>query len=267
MAYMVTDRPRMADIRSHNPKSNSHLGWEQVISLAYILGSVIFLLGNVFLFPLLGYSDLGVLLLLVGSALFLLVAVHGWLEIRNFWQTHAAKESTDKHERLLAGFTCLGAALFIISCIFQFSAIAMDNTGVSLFIAACAIYVGTAGLRILQVPGAYSPFALQLLHVTSTLFMLGALFLLLASVPKLLDFNDPGDHFKIQLFLGALSLLGSACFLLGGLINNYRAMAVLASWVHENSRAIQSLQNHWLTRPIYRGFKIKGQYSREQSYY
>jgi len=241
---MFTNRPRLHDLTRGREDLKTQFRWETINAVAYKAGGIIFLVGSVLFFPALDrWSNLGAWLFLVGSLLYLVVNTHDAIEVtRHYREMRRRSERTGptpavdklRLEALATGTYLSGSVLFIIGSLFFLSEIDWVRGGAWCFIVGSLLFVIGASVNVLQIVQAKTLVTLQLMNLTAVTFVVGSVLFAVASVPYLWRFEAAGDRRLVLDFLAAQFVLGSALFLVGGILNYLRAYLVIRRTLDKN---------------------------------
>lgn len=224
MPHLVTHRPRLMNLRSHDEADYSHKAWETFSAISYEAGGVMFVVGSVCFFPALShYMAAGDWLFIVGSILYLSVTGHELLEVHKYWRVHGTDTFADRIEFVAAWSYVLGSVLFVIGSVFFLPGVDAIAPGAWMFIVGSVLFLIGGLVNILQVVEAPSLIYMQLFNFTIALFVIGSALFAEASIPYLWHLADPAQS-SISTFDAAQFVFGSVLFLVGGMAIYYRKL-------------------------------------------
>lgn len=236
MPHLITHRPRVSNLASHNPHSHTHEIWETVNAFSYKLGGLTFVLGSIFFFPALSaYLVIGDWLFFIGSVLYLMVTGHDLLEVIKYWRHHDTETFADHIEFVAAWSYVLGSALFIVGSLCFLPSIEATTIGSWSFIVGSVLFVIGGFVNILQIVEAPSMIYMELFNLTVAQFILGSGLFAVASIPYLWQLGDHAEDL-IKTLAASLFLFASVLFLLGGIFIYYRKLVSkkLMAFCHAN---------------------------------
>lgn len=211
MPHLITARKR-----EFNQTDKSGLDWEKINAISYILGGVMFVIGSLFFFPYLQkkFPNMGIYLFLIGSFLYLLVVIHDLVEVAAYWQ-RSKDRFWQKIELIASGIYLLGTILFVVGSVLFSTFYTNVILGDWCFIVGCGLFFVGAGINILQIETEKNLLILQLKNIIAINFLVGSAIFLIACIPYLwIDDRDVILDFSAYLFV-----VGSLCFLVGGLVS------------------------------------------------
>jgi hypothetical protein len=227
MAHLFLNRARLFHPTRGPGVHEAHFRWETFNAVLYNLGTVLFVLGSVSLFPRLApYAGLGGWIFLCGSMLYLVVNAHDTVEVVRARRAGMAATLQADLE-LVAALTYLGGTcLFVAGRVALFAGPAWATLGALGFVIGSLLFVVGACINVLQIVQARSLAALQLMNLTAVAFVVGSVLFAVGSVPYLWHLEAERDRALLDGFLAWQWLAGSALFLVGGLFNFWRAALV-----------------------------------------
>lgn len=226
MPHFFTTRRRLFDMVKSGHGIWTRFRWEILNVSVDILGGIIFIIGSLFFFP--GFSEYenwGAGLFFVGSALYLLVTGHDWVELRRHLRKIAHKPKRRAVYEWIAVYAYFGATLlFLVGSLLFLSWFAKYETGAWLFIVGSVAFALGAAINVLQVQKEARVAAMRLLNLTALCFLAGSVLFAVASVPYLWDFHSDGDKNTVFTFMAWQYLVGSGLFFLGGVFSGCRVV-------------------------------------------
>lgn len=218
MPHFVTNRPRRFAIFSAVEKLTLQFGWEVLNTLVYEVGGVMFVIGSVFFLPAYEeYVSVGSWLFFAASIFYIVVSAHDCVEI--FYQP----SDTPYIDAGAAASYLIGAIVFLIGSVLFLPTIGKYDAGALCFIGGSLLFVHGAVLNAMQIFQAPSARAARYLLLTAVCYIIGSTMFVVASVPYLFPFESAKDEELIFRWLAQQYIVGSLFFLLGGLINGFRA--------------------------------------------
>ncbi|MEO1019569.1 MAG: YrhK family protein [Pseudomonadota bacterium] len=223
MAHLFLSRPRLFHIKKAPHESDEHHRWEIIKTSIYMLGGLVYLIGSVFYFPVFTqYAQMGAWIFVCGSFLYFVAAAHDMLEVMHHHGTQNGWSLETVLERAAAAVYLAGALLFISSRIlFLFGDVFSAPAHYSV-IAGSVLFVIGACVNIMQIVQSPSMLTLQLMNFTAVSFVAGSLLFTVASVPYIWHIERGMDQRILYIYLAWQYLIGSALFLIGGVINYWR---------------------------------------------
>lgn len=117
----------------------------------------------------------------------------------------------------------MGAIEFLFGSVLFLPTVGKCDTGALCFVVGSLLFVAGAVLNVMQIFQAPSARAAQYLFLTAVCCIIGSTMFAVASVPYLFSFENAKDEELICRWLAQQYIVGSLFFLLGGLINGFRA--------------------------------------------
>lgn len=190
MAHHITNRKR-----SYNAGTTGFF-WEGLNAFTYIVGALCFVVGSVFFLPPLArYSAAGAWLFIIGSLIYMAVALHDFAEMLIYYRhTSQRGRKTTLEFLTLTGYV-IGSALFSVG----------------------------ATINVTQITAAGSLIGLQLLNAVAICFVIGSIMFLIASIPYLWSVEQSSLRQTLFTYLAGQFIFASLLFLAGGVANFYRA--------------------------------------------
>jgi len=223
MPHLFTNRLRLHDLTGRREDLRRQFMWETINAVVYKLGGAIFVAGSILFFPSFdAYADLGALIFLFGSILYLVVTGHDMIEAARHWRGLAARDIWARLELVAAVAYVLGTVLFCVGSVLFLSWVGLADAGAWCFVSGSLMFVLGACINVLQIVQAASMVTLQLMNLTAVCFVVGSVLFVVASVPYLWTVA-PRDRDELYAFLAWQYLAGSALFLAGGVFNYWRA--------------------------------------------
>jgi hypothetical protein len=233
MPHFVTNRPRRFAIFGAAEKLNLQFGWEARNTLVYEAGGVMFIIGSVFFLPVYEeYVAVGSWLFFVASILYIIVSAHDCVEI--FYHP----SNTPFIDAGAAASYLIGAIVFLIGSALFLPTVGKYEAGALCFIVGSLLFVAGAVLNAMQIFQAPSARAARYFLLTAVCYIIGSTMFVVASVPYLFPFESAKDEERIDRWLAQQYIVGSLFFLLGGLINGFRAHHIVTkhpNWVIGNN--------------------------------
>ena len=227
MPHLFVNRPRHFNVLDSAEELRSDFRWETLNASLYVIGGGIFIAGSFFFFPRLEeYQDTGCLLFFLGSLLYLVVTTHDMLEVRRAKPLASRWKGNPTGEWISAASYWIGTVLFTAGSVFFSSLLHWFELGAWTFIIGSALFVLGAGVNVVEIVRAKTLLTLQLMNLTAVSFLVGSVLFTVASVPYLWALDTDADTVKLYGFLAWEYLTGSTLFLLGGLLNHWRAYLV-----------------------------------------
>lgn len=225
MPHKITNRRR--SYKRFGPRDSGFF-WEGLSALAYIAGAATFLIGSIFFLPALEqYAAAGAWLFILGSAIYLVVTVADLVETIIHYRQHKPHGGSKVVlEFITSGGYVAGCILFLIGSAFFIPMVGLKAWGGWCFIVGSALFAAGACVNITQITQAGSLLALQLLNAVAICFVVGSVLFFVGSVPYLWQDMSLQDNRTLFSYLGAEYIVGSLLFLVGGLVNFYRAYTV-----------------------------------------
>lgn len=223
MPHLFTNRPRQYTLFTQKALGVSYLNWELANGILYIVGGITFVIGSVFFLP--RYEellDVGAWIFFGGSIVYLIVTAQDLWESLNYLRSQPLLTIWDWLEFLAANVYIIGTILFIAGSLFFLSEVDMIVTGSWCFIIGSLLFLVGACINIIEILQASSLIKLQLLNITAITFALGSTLFLVASIPYLWQPIDMQEQWLLFTYVAWEYIVGSALFLLGGMINSYR---------------------------------------------
>jgi len=187
---------------------------------------VLFVVGSVLFFPRFSaWADLGAWIFFLGSILYLIVTGHDLAEARRH-----ARDDIDSQERLqlAAAWTYVsGTLLFLVGSVFFLSWVGWERPGAWCFILGSLLFVAGAVVNVLESFDAADLVQLRLLNLTGLCYVVGSTLFVVASIPYLWELEEPAAARTLGAFLAWQYLIGSALFLLGGVLNYGRTFLMM----------------------------------------
>ena len=227
MPHLFVNRPRVHHLSRSPSDRAAHFLWERVNAALYKAGGAVFIAGSVLFFPAFSrFADAGVSLFLFGSLLYLVVTTHDFAEVLNHRRWRIAPPEDTAPDLAAAAAYLAGTVLFTVGSVLFYSRIGRIHAGAWCFVAGSLLFVAGATINVLQIVRAQSLLTLQLMNLTAVSFVVGSVLFVAASVPYLWAVRDALDRTVLHAYLAWQYLTGSALFLLGGVFNGRRALAV-----------------------------------------
>jgi hypothetical protein len=229
MPHLFVNRPRLHDLLSDDRNIRRQFRWETINAVVYAVGGVVFVIGSVLFFPSMSaLADVGALVFLGGSLLYLLVTVHDLAEVlRHLREVKRARTFWDLLEFWAAVSYVTGTVLFTVGSAFFLSFIGLYTLAYWSFILGSLLFVAGALVNVLEIVLARDMITLQLMNLTAVTFVTGSTLFAVASIPYLFALDTPGDRELVDTFLAWQYLVGSFLFLVGGVFNYWRAYVVM----------------------------------------
>jgi hypothetical protein len=124
---------------------------------------------------------------------------------------------------LTAGISySVGAILFIIGSVFFLPNTYNDEGGAVCFIAGCVLFLLGAFVNVLQIWSSPDFVSTQYANLIAACYVMGSTFYLSASIPYLYTFEAADDARTVFKLIGELYIVGSALFLIGGMLDMKR---------------------------------------------
>eukprot|EP00121_Abeoforma_whisleri_P005305 Awhi_evm1s4805 len=223
MPHLITNRQRHYH---HFKVSHLSINFEVFNFVAYLIGGLFFIIGSVFFLPQYEqYANAGAWLFIIGSILYLLVAIHDVYEaVINWIHKDTTVSAIHFFEFLAAVAYFTGSIIFIIGSVFFLESISKVVAGSWLFIVGSLIFCLGSMINIGQMWTVVSPLMIQLLNATAVNFLVGSLFFILGSVFFIIPFENEVDSYNMYVYAGWLFIAGSICFTAGALINGVRSL-------------------------------------------
>jgi hypothetical protein len=221
MPHMFINRRRHFALLEDVEHPKAHLQWERVSAGLYIIGGILLTIGSVFFLPKYEeYVDTGTWMFLVASLLYLIVSTHDILEVL---KAPRAEDTKDLILDLTAGISySVGAILFIVGSVFFLPNTYNDRGGAVCFIAGCVLFLLGAFVNVLQIWSSPDFVSTQYANLIAACYVMGSTFYLSASIPYLYTFEVVDDARTVFKLIGELYTVGSALFLIGGLLDMRR---------------------------------------------
>jgi len=236
MPHMFVNRPRLHDLTKGQTDLRDQFRWETINAVFYKLGGIIFVIGSILFFPAFErFANIGAWTFFIGSLLYLIVTVHDLLEVRRHWQASERHDHSEILEYVAAASYVWGTVLFTVGSIFFLSWVGLFTAGAWCFVLGSLLFVIGACINVLQIVQARSLITLQLMNLTAVSFVAGSILFTVASVPYLWTMENAADRETLYSFLAWQYLIGSVLFLLGGVLNYWRAYIII-----QNEIAVQS---------------------------
>jgi hypothetical protein len=229
MPHFVTNRPRQFAIFSAPEKLTEQFGWEAFNTLVYEVGGLMFVMGSVFFLPgLEEYISVGSWLFFAASILYIVVSAYDCVEM--FYHP----SDTVFIDVGAAASYLIGAIVFLVGSVLFLPTVGKYNAGAMCFIGGSLLFATGAVLNAMQIFHAPSARAARYLLMTAVCYIIGSTMFVVASVPYLFTFESAKDEELIDRWLAQQYIVGSIFFLLGGLINGFRAHHIVAKHSSSN---------------------------------
>jgi hypothetical protein len=218
MPHFVTNRPRRFAIFSAVEKLTLQFGWEALNTLVYEVGGVMFIIGSVFFLPAYEeYISVGSWLFFAASILYIIVSAYDCVEM-----SYHPSDAPFIDAGAAASYL-IGAIVFLIGSVLFLPTVGKYNAGALCFILGSLLFVSGAVLNAMQIFQAPSARAARYLLLTAICYIIGSTMFVVASVPYFFPFESAKDKELIYRWLAQQYIVGSLFFLVGGLINGFRA--------------------------------------------
>lgn len=218
MPHHITNRKRSY---TSGPKS---FFWEGVNASSYIVGALCFFVGSVFFLPAFQkYSSAAAWLFIIGSLIYLAVAVQDFAETLNYYRNNRQRNRKTILEFLsLAGYV-IANVLFLVGSVCFLPGVLKEVLGAWCFIIGSALFATGATISVTQITEAGTLIGLQLLNAVAICFVIGSILFLIPSIPYLWQVDQSELAQKLFTYLAGQFIFASVLFLAGGAANFYRA--------------------------------------------
>lgn len=218
MPHHITNRRR-----SYKTETKSFF-WEGLNASTYIIGALCFVVGSVFFLPMYQqYSAAAAWLFIIGSAVYLVVVVHDFIELTIYYRRHKRRGRKTMLEFLTSTGYVIASVLFLVGSVCFLPSVFKEAWGAWCFIIGSALFAFGAAISVTQITRAGTLIGLQLLNAVAICFVIGSVLFLIPSIPYLW----PDDHSrlaeKLFTYLASQFIFASVLFLGGGVVNFYRA--------------------------------------------
>lgn len=234
MPRHLVNRPRAFQIFHHGDYLAAdsrpiHLTWEWFSAYLYVAGGVLLTIGSVlFLPPMEDYVADGSFLFVVASVFYLIVSLHDLAEIAKA-TTFCQPVKTTQEDLLEVGAGmayALGAMAFIVGSILFLPSIDIGYPAAWCFIGGSVLFVVGACVNVWQTYDSPDKISLQYANLEAMTFVSGSCVYVCASIPYLYGFDSEQDAWEIFEMVALLYIWGSLLFLVGGVVNIFRLLAV-----------------------------------------
>lgn len=227
MPHTISNRPKSANPVASPLEIRQQFLWESLNAGVYTLGGITFIAGSAMFFPAFSaWLNLGCMLFLIGSILYLVVTLHDVVEATVFWRR--SRLCPAKVLELTAAWLyVLGTLLFVVGSLLFTSWFELKRPGAWCFIVGSLCFVAGATINIMQIIRQTSLVSLVMTNLTAVSFVTGSVLFTVASIPYLWHYFAPHDHFVELNFLACQYLVGSGLFLMGGVLNLVRSWMLM----------------------------------------
>lgn len=235
MPHHITNRKR--SYQTSSPKES--FLWEGLNAFAYIVGAVTFVIGSIFFLPAFEqYIAAGAWLFIIGSFMYLVVTAHDCIEVISHYRRHPSHGTKTLLEFVMSAGYIIGSVLFLIGSALFLPSVDWEKGGAWCFIIGSVLFTIGATVNVTQITQAGTLFVLQLLNAVAISFIVGSILFVVASIPYLWpSYKTPLAH-ELHTYLGAQFIFASFLFLVGGVINGYRAYRA-----HQNHQIQDDIKN------------------------
>lgn len=246
MPHLVTNRPRVSNLRQSDPDHESHDLWERYSAAVYQLGGVTFVAGSVFFLPVLEhFKYIGAWLFLVGSLLYLLVTGHDLFEVVRFWRQFVTRTLAQTLELGASLNYVTGSILFAVGSLFFLPSWDWPTVGAWCFVIGSVAFVLGTAVNLLQVFEAPTLVYLELFNLTVSGFAVGSMLFLVASIPFLWHLDTPSDTHLVFSLAGWEYIGGSLLFASGAVsihVRHFARRAMLSKGAARTSILVEFLR-------------------------
>lgn len=227
MPHYFTTRTRMFDTVKNGQGIWTGFRWEILNASVHVLGGIIFIFGSIFFFPRFSeLSDWGAALFFVGSAFYLLVTGHDWIELKRHLRKIAKQPARrGAYERVAVYAYFIATVTFVFGSLLFLSCIDMKKTGAWMFVLGSLGFASGAAINVLQIHHTSRVMAMRLMNLTALCFLAGSVLFAVASLPYLWDFRNEADKNMVYAFMAWQYLVGSVLFFMGGVFSGWRVVA------------------------------------------
>ncbi|UJF18381.1 YrhK family protein [Vibrio sp. SS-MA-C1-2] len=245
MPHLFVNRERVHDVVNQKPELKQQFLWETINAIVYKIGGIIFIAGSVCFLPRFeAHVDLGAILFVIGSILYLIVSLHDIIEV-NTYRKKNNEYSRELHLEYIASFCYfIGSVLFTAGSIFFLKEVDMVTAGAWMFIIGSGLFVYGAATNVARILYEGSTLTLQLMNLTALTFVVGSVLFLIASVPYLWHIDTGHDSYQLFRYLAWQYIIGSALFLLGGFTNYWRAFLIMRHQLNEAEQLIKDTKQN-----------------------
>lgn len=221
MAHHITNRRR-----SYKTGTKSFF-WEGVNASTYIVGALCFVVGSVFFLPMFQkYSAAAAWLFIIGSLIYLAVALHDFAETLIHYRHNRQHDRKTILEFLALTGYVIASMLFLLGSVCFLPDVLKEAWGAWCFIIGSALFAAGATISVTQITEAGTLIGLQLLNAVAICFVIGSILFLVPSIPYLWSVDQSNITQKLFTYLAGQFIFASVLFLGGGVANFYRAYRI-----------------------------------------